>query len=102
MCRGGSCIAAQFTRGAGVTLDAAGRLRGVSVNSAPHTDLRQLAATLPHRRVGVSTHQDIAALGGVVIPAPTPNNPYHCTMSGITPQEAEALFTPTHPNPNRL
>ena len=33
--------------------------------------------------------------------SPTPRNPDHATMSGITPQQAEQLFTPTVPNPSR-
>jgi RHS repeat-associated protein len=32
--------------------------------------------------------------------SPTANNPLHCTLCGITPAEAEQLFTPTTRNPS--
>jgi hypothetical protein len=99
--RGGSNTAEQFARGSGVTTNADGTLSGVSVNSAPGASVEELSQGLPHSRVGVTTVGDIRAAGGDVTPSPTPNNPNHCTMCGITPEQAEDLFTPTIPNPNR-
>jgi len=99
-CRGGLCIANRFTRGSGVTLDAGRRLHGVSVNSAVDTSVEDLTATIPNRQIGVTTVGQIEALGGTVTPRPTPDNRHHCVLSGITPREAEDLFTPTIPNPS--
>jgi large repetitive protein len=31
---------------------------------------------------------------------PRPNNPFHCTLCSITPDQAEQPFTPTVPNPS--
>ena len=100
VCRGGSCTADRFAGGSGVSIDADGKLRGVSVNSGPGAALEELAATIPNRRIGVSTVAEIEANGATVVAAPAPNNRYHCIMGGITPQQAEQLFTPTVPNPN--
>ena len=101
MCRGGSCTADRFASGSGVSIDDAGNLQGVSVNSAPGASLEDLTAGIPHKKVGVSTVGDVRAAGGDVVPSPTPNNPTHATMGGISPEKAEELFTPTGPYPNR-
>jgi len=101
VCRGGTCTADRFQNGAGVTLDANGNLQGVSVNSGPGASLPQLTTTIPNGQVGVTTVGDVRAAGGNVIPSPNPGNPYHCTLCGITPSQAQQLFTPTVPNPNR-
>lgn len=100
VCRGGTCAADRFAKGSGVTLDSGGRLQGVSVNSAPGATIEQLTSTIPNKQVGVTTVDKIRAAGGNVIPSPTPNNPFHCTMCGITPAQAEKLFTPTIRNPS--
>jgi hypothetical protein len=99
VCRGGLCTAGRFLNGSGVTVDAAGNLQGVSVNSAVGASLEDLAATIPNPQVGVSTVEEIEAAGGTVTPAPTTRNPFHCILSGITPAKAESLFTPTVANP---
>jgi hypothetical protein len=75
-------------------------LHGVSVNSGNRRTIRELAATIPNRQVGITTVGAIRRLGGTVTPSPTAGNPFHATLSGITPQQAEALFTPTTANPN--
>jgi hypothetical protein len=102
VCRGGSCTALRFALGAGVTLDADGRLQGVSVNSADTLGLAELARSIPNRQVGVTTVGAVRESGGSVTPSPSSRNPLHCVMSGLTPAEAEALFTPTQPNPNSV
>ena len=101
VCRGGTCTADRFTNGSGVTLDANGKLNGVSVNSAPGKSLEELTRSIPNGRVGVTTVGKVRAAGGDVIPSPTPNNPDHCTLCGISPKQAEELFTPTIPNPSK-
>ena len=98
---GGECTADRFSNGSGVTIDQNGNLQGVSVNSAPGIGLQELTSTIPNKQVGVTTVGEINAAGGTVTPSPTPNNPYHCTLCGITPQQADELFRPTVPNPNR-
>jgi RHS repeat-associated protein len=100
VCRGGLCTADRFAHGSGVTLDEAGRLQGVSVESANGASLEALTASIPNKQVGVTTVGQIRAAGGQVVPSPG-RSTYHATMSGITPQQAERLFTPTVPNPNR-
>ena len=52
-------------------------------------------------QVGVSTVGDVRAAGGNVVRSPNARNPNHATLSGVSPKEAERLFTPTIPNPNR-
>ena len=70
--RGGQNLPAHFAQGSGVTVDAGRRMQGVSINAA----------------------------GGEVVPAPTRTNPYHATLSGLTPEQASQLFRPTQKNPN--
>ncbi|WP_218943430.1 RHS repeat-associated core domain-containing protein, partial [Exilibacterium tricleocarpae] len=101
VCRGGSCTADRFTSGSGVTTDAAGKLDGVSVNSAPGKSLQELTQGIPHKKVGVTTVGDVRRAGGDVVASPTKNNPNHATLSGITAKQAENLMTPTMKNPNR-
>ncbi|MCY1301022.1 hypothetical protein D9M68_726270 [compost metagenome] len=100
VCRGGSCTADKFANGSGVTIDASGKLNGVSVNSATGRTLKELAAGIPHNKIGVTTVGDIRKAGGNVIPSPTKQNPNHATLQGITPQQAQDLMTPTVRNPS--
>lgn len=99
--RGGTNTADRFTNGSGVTTNADGTLSGVSVNSAPGASVEELSAGIPNNQIGVSTVGDVRAAGGDVIPSPTANNPNHCTMCGVTAEQAEELFTPTIRNPNK-
>ena len=100
VCRGGTCPADRFAGGSGVTIDAAGRLSGVSVNSAPGRTVEELTASIPNKQVGVTTVGAVRAAGGDVIPDPRPNSPFHCQLYGITPVQAARLFTPTRQNPH--
>ena len=102
VCRGGICTADRFAEGSGVTLNPDGTLSGVSVNSASGTSFEELTTTIPNRQAGVTTVGDVRSNGGNVIRSPTAKNPYHATLSGITPLQAERLFTPTRINPYRL
>ena len=101
VCRGGTCESAKFETGSGVTIDESGKLQGVSVNSAPGASVKELSSTIPNNQVGVSTVGDVRAAGGSVVPSPTPKNPNHATLGGITPEKAQELFTPTVRNPNK-
>jgi len=100
VCRGGTCTATRFAKGSGVQLDSQGKLSGVSVNSALGQSVKELTKSIPNKQVGVTTVGKIRKTGGDIFPSGTLNNPYHCTLCGITPQQAEELFTPTIINPN--
>ena len=100
VCRGGSCTADRFASGSGVSTDSAGRLDGVSVNSAPDKSLQELTEGIPHKKVGVTTVCDVRNAGGDVVASPTKNNPNHATLSGVTAGKAEELMTPTVINPS--
>ena len=100
VCRGGACTAEAFATGKGVSIDAAGKLNGVSVTSGAGKSVEELTAALPHPQVGVTTVGQIRRAGGEVVASGTAKNPNHCTMCGVTPKTAEELFTPTRSNPN--
>jgi hypothetical protein len=107
--RGGQNLPANFAQGSGVTVDAGGKIAGVSVNAAPNVSVQELTAPnphtgypgIPHHQVGVTTVGAIRAAGGDVVPSPTRTNPYHATLSELTPEQASQLFRPTITNPNR-
>lgn len=107
--RGGQNLPSSFAQGSGVAADLGGKLQGVSVNSAPERSLEELTAPnpqtgypgIPHNWVGVSTVGAVRAAGGDVEPAPTRVNPYHATLSGLTPEQASHLFRPTVRNPSK-
>ncbi len=101
VCRGGTCTAEKFSSGSGVTADSTGKLQGVSVNSSAEKTLEQLTVGIPNKQVGVTTVGNVRRAGGNVTPSPTATNPDHCTLCGITPQQAERLMTPTKKNPNQ-
>jgi RHS repeat-associated protein len=100
VCRGGACTADRFAQGNGVTIDAAGNLDGVSVNSANGKALEELTTSIPNKQVGRTTVGEVRRAGGDVTPSPTAKNPDHCTMCGISAEKAEELFNPTVRNPN--
>jgi hypothetical protein len=98
-----------FAAGSGVTVNASGRIQGVSVNSAAGTSVNELCAPnsqtgypgIPHRQIGVSSVGKVRDLGGDVVPSPRKKNPSHATLSGLTPEQASSLFRPTLRNPGR-
>lgn len=107
--RGGENLPESFAQGSGVTVDATGKVQGVSVNAAPGFTVKELTAPnaqtgypgIPHNQVGVTTVGRIRAHGGVVDPLPRKKNPNHATLSGLTPEQASSLFRPTVKNPSR-
>jgi hypothetical protein len=74
--------------------------KGVSVECASGLTVEELAANVPHGRIGVTTVAAVRALGGDVVRT-SGRSPYHATLTGLTPKEASALLTPTIPNPAR-
>jgi len=104
---GGRNLPESFVRGAGVTVDDDGKLRGVSVNCAPQTTVDALTGANPstgypgilHGRVGVTTVGAVRNVGGDVTSSPTKRNSNHATLNGLTPDQASELFRPTRKNP---
>jgi hypothetical protein len=107
--RGGRNLPDSFARGSGVTVDAGGRIQGVSVNCAAGLSVQELTAPdprsgypgIPHNQIGVTTVGAVRAAGGEVTSSPTRTNPCHATLGGLTPEQASNLFRPTVRNPNR-
>jgi hypothetical protein len=106
--RGGQNLPDSFIQGSGVTIEAAGKLNGVSVNAGAGATVEELTAAnpqtgypgIPHTQIGVTTAGAIRAAGGDVVAAPRRTNPHHATLNGLTPEQASDLFRPTRVNPN--
>jgi hypothetical protein len=73
---------------------------GVSVESAAGMTIEQLAAAIRHGQVGVTTVGKVRAAGGDVVRT-AGRSPNHATLTGLTPEQASQLLTPTVPNPTR-
>ncbi len=108
--RGGLPTAQSF-RNKADEIDPSGRLLNASVQTFPNTPPEVLGSYLRNGQIAVTTLAEILAIpGATVVPDPilSPEtgdviNPYHALLSGITPEQAEALFfTGTRPNINRL
>jgi hypothetical protein len=99
VCRGGLCTAKSFETGTGVTRGADGKLSGISTQSRPGASLETLAQPFKNGQLGRCTVGDIEDAGGWVVFDGHPKNPNHATVSGITAEKAQQLFTPTIPNP---
>lgn len=63
--------------------------------------MAELAASIPHGLVGVTTVGEVRKAGGDVIRT-TGRSPYHATLTGLTAEQVSGLLTPTIPNPTRL
>jgi hypothetical protein len=73
---------------------------GVSVQSATAVSVAELAKAIPHGQVGVTTVGEVRKAGGDVIRT-LGRSSYHATLTGLTPEQASKLLTPTIPNPAR-
>jgi len=93
--RGGSNRPADLTRG---TATHPSGITGVSVECVVGLSVAELAAAIPHGRVGVTTAGAVRTAGGDVVRT-TGRSPNHATMTGLTPERASELLTPTDPNP---
>ena len=71
---------------------------GISVESKSGVSLEQLARPIPHSRIGVTTVGEVRAAGGDVIRT-SGKSPNHATLTGLTPELASTLLTPTVANP---
>ena len=73
---------------------------GQSVESAAGKSVEELARSIPHGQIGVTTVGQIRAAGGDVIRT-SGRSPDHATMTGLTPERASELLAPMIPNPSR-
>jgi hypothetical protein len=62
--------------------------------------VEQLASAIPHGQIGVTTVGKVRAAGGDVVRT-SGRSPNHATLTGLTPEEASRLLTPTVANPAR-
>jgi len=97
--RGGENTPERFANGSGVQVDATGRLSGVSVYSAAGASIAELALNVPNNQIGVTTVGAVRAAGGTVVSTPRRPGDAHCTLHGLTADEASRLFTPTRLSP---
>ena len=100
--RGGKCLPENFAEQSGVSVEEHRVIDDVSVNSYPGLSIRELAERgIPHTWIGATTVGEIRKAGGAVTPSPRKKNPYHATLSGLTPEQASRLFQPVTRNPNQ-
>lgn len=71
---------------------------GVSVASAAGLSVQELATGIPHRQVGVTSVGAVRAAGGDVVRT-SGRSPHHATLTGLSPEEASRLLSPTISNP---
>jgi RHS repeat-associated protein len=101
--RGGSAQGANSIEGiaAGTGTHPSG-VTGFSVESAAGKSVEQLIQQSPttsrYGQVGCCTVGQIREAGGDVV-STSGQSPNHATVTGLTPQQANKLFTPTIPNP---
>jgi hypothetical protein len=95
--RGGTNTAEQLIKGA-EHVDADGMVHGVSVNSANGKSVAELAAGLPHNKIGVTTAGAIRQAGGDVLAHPTANL-LHAKVSKMSAEELSKLLNPVIAKP---
>ena len=95
--RGGRNLPADIVRGTGTHPRG---VTGVSVECAIGVPVAELAATILHGQIGVTTIGAVRQMGGDVVRT-TGRSPYHATLTGLTPEQIRGLLTPTIPNPTR-
>lgn len=99
--RGGSAAGANSAEGLakGTATHPSGST-GFSVESGNGMTVCELCANMPVRynQVGVTTVGQIRRAGGDVVPTGG-QSPTHATVTGLSPEAASNLLTPTRPNP---
>lgn len=96
--RGGTNTPEQVRNGLGTHPSG---IQGVSVECESGLSVAELAAPLPHGRVGVTTVGRVRAAGGDVVRT-SGRSLRHATLTGLTPGAISRLLTPTVPNPARV
>ena len=95
--RGGKNQASDLQRGTGTHPDG---ITGISVESAKGVPVAELAKTIPHTQVGITTVAEVRKAGGDVVRT-AGRSPYHATLTGLAPEQVSKLLTPTVSNPGR-
>jgi hypothetical protein len=73
---------------------------GISVECGVGLPVEELATTIPHGQVGLTTVGEIRQVGGDVIRT-SGRSPNHATLTGLTPEQISCLLTPAISNPSR-
>ena len=95
--RGGRNRPEDIIRGTGIHPSG---VAGVSVESAAGASIEQLAASIPHPQIVVTTVGEVRSAGGDVIRT-SGRSPNYATLTGLTPERASELLTPTIQKPSR-
>lgn len=72
-------------------------LTGISVEAADDLSVDELALGLPRGQIGFTTVGAVRANGGDVV-STSGYSPHHATLTGLTPETASLLLTPTISN----
>ncbi|CAD5974421.1 YD repeat protein [Planktothrix tepida] len=75
-------------------------ITGISVECAVGLSVAELTLAIPHGQVGVTTVGEVRSCGGDVIRT-SGRSPNHATLTGLIPEKASFLLTPTIPNPSQ-
>jgi hypothetical protein len=75
-------------------------VKGVLVEAADGLTIGEIAAEIPHGQIGVTNVGRVRAAGGDVIQT-SGRSPNHATFTGLSPDRASELLTPTMPNPGK-
>ena len=94
--RGGTNTAELIRKGTGTHPSG---VTGVSVECGT-CSVGELAKSLPHNSIGVTTVGDVRKAGGDVIRT-SGKSANHATMTGLSPQKASEILNPVIKNPNR-
>ena len=70
---------------------------GISVECGT-CSVKELSKNLPHNQIGVTTVGEVRAAGGDVIKT-SGASPNHATLTGLSPEQASKLLTPTIKKP---
>ncbi|MEH2305141.1 flavoredoxin [Nostoc sp.] len=73
-------------------------ITGISVECAVGSSVAELASSIPHGQIGVTTVGKVRQAGGDVIRT-SGRSANHATLRGLNPQQVSQLLTPTVPNP---
>jgi hypothetical protein len=75
-------------------------LTGISVECCAGMPGEDLAKNIPHGKIGVTTVGKVRIAGGDVVRT-SGRSPNHATLTGLDPEQASQLLTPTIVNPSK-
>ena len=71
-----------------------------SVISQPGLGFETLAASVRNNQLRTTTVRAILAVGGTLVPDLSGDGPpYHCELSGLTPEQLDSILKPAERNP---